>query len=433
MFGISFGLFGYSIYRYELPSFEDPLVGFEVRGEQISKRINTWRLLIESTSWNGLLSLYPKLYETEKPPLKPQALPLKANRTGAKKHRKPKPVPVETTTILEISTLEEEDDDRFNSKNHNIQSFFCGRIFEEYVQFVIEPADSGQNLLDLQTLKDVCLLDEVLLRMSQVSGPTVAGFHFRNFCEIKNSNDCCPSWSIPNYIQLLANKTDCHSLDEQDLNQFTSLLSRCAPFYAERYLNDECVDESSHCRNVPEECNSHSNLAYNVFHYLADYRFYSIDQQMMGKSETNKSEKPFLSSTSIFLPMAKSSKLLAYYNSLTSLPASTFTNNTVLSGKISGLAYGGVRVVAVDAGLKHALFSQSLISDLMLALLSALLIHTSLLLFTRSLILTMIVFLTNLASLASAYFIYKTVFDLEFFPFLNLLSLIILIGKFLSM
>ena len=439
MFTISFCLLGWSLYKHDLPSFDDPLVGFEVRGLDIANRINTWRLLIESTSWNGLLSLYPKPYRNAISSIQNETnvhLNSKQNRSQTKHEKKLK----KKLKKLEIKNPIE--DDLFHSKNHIIQSenFFCGKIYDEYVQFVVETID-GRNLFELTTIKNICKLDEIILRMSHIDEQLFnsSQFHFQNYCEIKNSNDCCPSWTLSNFILFYANKTDCDLLIENDLDDFTSLLTLCSPFYAGQYLNEECFDDPSQCPNVPESCYLHSNLVYNVFHYLVDYKFFDMNKQILSKNDTEfienadsnvRSKRPLLSSTNIFLPMAKSSKLLTYYDTISTITPSQLLNGSDEQGGIGILSYENVHIVAADLGLKHALFSRSLVSDLILALFAASLIHASLFIFTKSIILTFTVFLTNISSLTCAYFIYICVFELDFFPFINLLALIILIGKF---
>ena len=442
-----------------MPSFDDPLLGFEVRDSQLSNRLNTWRLLIESTSWNGLLSLYPKSYtdfSTTKMtttatselhsstfPLLQQSKQKKLRFKGSGKHRN-------GTHRNRVKM-----DDPFQSKSHQLEeskTFFCGKLLEDYVHFVVERKDQ-ENLLQEESLRNICYIDQAVLRMEQIpydradnmvnhtdttitnnNTLTVSQSHFKYYCEVKNHDQCCPSWNLPNFILLYANKTGCDSFNETDINNFLNLLHSCAAFYADNYLNEDCATEPSQCPNVPERCYSHQNLVFNVFNYLVDYRFFGMNDQVNrnktveNDNTTIRTDHPFLSATSIFLPMAKSSKLMSYYRRIPYSKLSLF-NFSSFSTNHYDLTFGSIRVVAADLGLKHTLFSESLISDLILILIASLIIFGSLLLYTQSLLLTVTALLTNLASLASAYFIYTTIFGIEFFPFLNLLSVIILIGK----
>ncbi|XP_042149657.1 protein dispatched homolog 1-like [Ixodes scapularis] len=53
----------------ELPSFKDPLLGFEPRGTVLAQRATAWNNLLAGSSWNGPLSMYPGPQEQQGPPL----------------------------------------------------------------------------------------------------------------------------------------------------------------------------------------------------------------------------------------------------------------------------------------------------------------------------------------------------------------------------
>ncbi|KAH9402274.1 Protein dispatched 1 [Tyrophagus putrescentiae] len=379
-FSVSLSLLGWTLLHRGLPSFEDPLVGFEST---------------TTTTTVATPDDFPAATATAKPK--------RRNRFRNGKRRKQ------------------------NSRRRNA-----------------EVNDLSKGLLELQSIRDLCTLDSLTIAQN---GP---GFHFAHYCETRGGEGrCCRSWSVPNYILLLAGKKedDCRQITEADVTNFVRLLADCAPFYAENYLSEECAEgRTAACPNVPEHCTAHENLVFTVLHYLVDFRFLNVhqlkeqgqgqgqgqgQQQSLSNASTATSSTGFqlnngtyqqqqlpfhyhLSSTSIFLPMAKSSKLLAYYRAITQLRLSTLA--------------GSVQVVAADLGCKESLFSEALVSDLALLALSSTIIFGSLLAYTRSLLLTATALLTNIASLGTAYYLYSVLFGVAFFPFLNLLSLIILIG-----
>ncbi|KAI2797260.1 Protein dispatched 1 [Blomia tropicalis] len=450
-FAISFGLFTLSLYHNRLPSsFDDPTIGFEVRNTNLSARLNTWRLLIESTSWNGLLSLYPKPYET-KSSTTTSTTTTTTTTTQQPKTRKPKLKngkhsnrnKTSTTTTTTTSTI-----DPFNSKNHHLimeseifdsdsgeTQFFCGKLMEDYIQFIVEPIDNGisSNLLELETIRNLCHLDQNILRMNEANNETNL---FQDNCETANHQKCCPSWSISSYLLYQHHQQqqspssssliDCESIVQSDIDSLINLLHNCSEFYSDQYLNEDCtIDDPGSCPNVPEHCYGQQNIVYNIFHYMVDHKFMDMDQLILNRSQSTNIEnnRPSitttpntaikLSVTNIFLPIAKSSKLMNYYDRIM---------------QHSKLSYGNVHVVAADLGLKHSLFSRHLIQDLTLICIASGIIFTSLLLYTRSFLLTITAMVTNIASLGSAYFIYTDLMQIKFFPFLNLLCLIILIG-----
>lgn len=435
--------------------FDDPTIGFEARNTDLSNRINTWRLLIESTSWNGALSLYPKSFISNNVSndLVEESINIRrTNVTGRIKSKKQNRDKIKRKNKAKKSNQPYANP--FESKNHYSSSFFCGKIVGDYVQIVVETND-GTNLLDLKSIKNLCLLDQRMLRMENdkeqkfsLNNSTI----FNEYCESKNFDKCCPSWSIANFILIFVNKTNCDDLIDEDLEKFVKHLDVCSAFYAGHYLNEDCSIEEP-CPNTPPECFQHENLVFNVFHYLVDYRFMNMDRKILNPNqliETSNNDSattfPLLRSTSIILPIAKSSKLMAYYENITkslkTFSHSLMKNNDPFSAlnliqlfrpssssASNDLSFGNVAVVAADMGLKYTLFNKSLISDLLLPSLAGLIIMISLLIFTRSTLLTVMTLLTNLASLSTAYFIYTFVFNINFFPFLNLLSLIILVGK----
>lgn len=123
--------------------------------------------------------------------------------------------------------------------------------------------------------------------------------------------------------------------------------------------------------------------------------------------------------------MARSTKLMSYYQSLESQHYRLKVNKSV---RCEHLGLNSVRLVAADLGLKHTLFSEKLVADLVWNAVSGAIILTLLYLYSQSLVLTLVALGANVLSLASAYTLYKLVFGIEFFPFLNLLTLAILIG-----
>lgn len=434
------------------------MIGFEARNTELSNRINAWRILIESTSFNGGLSIYPKLannnnfesMETlnEQQRTGKKLSNRKLKRKNSKKNKKLKQKLFNNETIFGNSS------DPFEGKNHQMnKNFFCGKIVEDYAHFILETNDET-NLLELKSIKNLCLIDQFLLRMEQAELNNLTEYNsssidstrsiFVDYCEVKNSNNCCPSWSIGNYILLLSNKTNCNDLVDNDIDHFVDLLDSCSLFYAKRYLNEDCLTDepdSLICSNVPKKCYSNENLVFNVFHYMVDYRFLNLEQKILFQEEQlllNETDKPklrpFLKSTSIYLPMAKSSKLMPYYEMITK---SKFIQKTKLQFDVMPLIqqhlklnFGNIRIVAADLGLKYTLFNRLVISDLILPMAAGLIILISLLIFTRSSLLTIMTLMTNITSLISAYFIYTYLLNITFFPFLNLLSLIILVGNY---
>lgn len=114
----------------------------------------------------------------------------------------------------------------------------------------------------------------------------------------------------------------------------------------------------------------------------------------------------------IFMPAAKSKDALPLYHNLMEKNLQTEL----------------VKVVAMDMGIKNALFDQCLLSDAWLVGLGGLFVLVSMWIYTSSLFVTVNTVIAIVFSLGISYFIYVIIFELKFFPFMNLLVLIVIVG-----
>lgn len=176
-----------------------------------------------------------------------------------------------------------------------------------------------------------------------------------------------------------------------------TLLLECFQYYHGMKLNNDCTQ--SKCR-VPDEC-AQFNAVYNILHFLADRDFLKLNE-----SAEN------LSAAMLFLPVAKSKDALPLYHKLMKKSLQTDL----------------VGVAAMDMGIKNALFDECLLSDAWLVGLGGIFVLISMWLYTSSLFVTINTVIAIVLSLGISYFIYVIVFKLKFFPFMNLLVLIVIVG-----
>ncbi|KRT82474.1 Hedgehog receptor [Oryctes borbonicus] len=116
--------------------------------------------------------------------------------------------------------------------------------------------------------------------------------------------------------------------------------------------------------------------------------------------------------TIIFIPLACSTAILPYYHELEKY----------------NLDYGGISVVAMEFGIKSALFDEYLIRDTWLMSFGGLFVLLCMWLYTGSLFLTVMTIIAIVFSLGISYFTYTLVFELHFFPFMNLLTTVVAVG-----
>lgn len=120
----------------------------------------------------------------------------------------------------------------------------------------------------------------------------------------------------------------------------------------------------------------------------------------------------------LFLPIAKTTKILPYYYDL----ISTIKINE-----------NNISVAAIDMGLKNALFDELLFYDGWLIGLGAMCILYCILIYTNSILITFSTVVANVLSIGVAYFVYQVILQLPYFPFMNLLAIIIIVGNSKSM
>jgi len=85
-------------------------------------------------------------------------------------------------------------------------------------------------------------------------------------------------------------------------------------------------------------------------------------------------------------------------------------------------------LTGADLGLKNELFLDYLLADTAFGALAFALVLMCIYLYTNSLLFTLVALVSVLMSLGVAYFFYTVVFGQGFFPFANLLTMVLMIG-----
>lgn len=423
---------------HELPSFSDPIVGFETRGTTLAHRFIAWENLNDETRPSKRLAVNPKEIEDQ----------IRMNRTyynkthqdrsrsgrrrPKKKDRNKKNKMVPNITGLEKTwsdyselnisdghvhwgfgiNVTNEDEHAVLLKDHsrkqwlslknmqriadkpinlNYASGTCGPPISDYAHLVITNTDNS-SLLSYKNVERLCKFQSYLVELG--------GYEYYELCQrTTHSEDiCCPVWSLPNYIALISGKDSCVNLNKEDVKKAVTILKKCAGYFHNFTLMAAC--DLDHC-NVPKYCTQH-NAVYNLLFYLIDSEAFS---------PLNNAQK-FVKNTMLFLPLPRSDTVLPYYKKLEN----------------SNMSYDNLVIPAIDFGLKNALFDIWIIEDTWLIALGGIFVFACVWIYTRSLILTLFLFAAITFSLGIAYFFYVYVFNLHFFPFMNLLVIVIVLG-----
>lgn len=423
------------LFCHEIPSFTDPIAGFETRGTTLAHRFIAWENLIDETRPSRRLAADPKeiedqirMKQTYQNRFKNKP---KNERVLNKKKRKKKKTGngtigiekfwLDSTEVDSASshphwgygrnvsdedentellrnytrkqwvTLKELHRDSINPSISNYASGMCGAPMNNYAHLVVANT-ANTSLLAYDNVKNMCKFQSLLLHMG--------GDVYHKMCQRATSMEelCCPLWSVPNYIAIMSGKDTCENLTREDVNNSILVLKQCASYFHNLSLMASC--ELGRCR-VPIFCSQY-DAVYNLL-------FYMIDSEAFSPTHNS---NDFVKNAMIFFPLPRSSTVMPYYKKLQS----------------SNLAYETLVVPAIDFGLKNSLFELWIIEDTWLIGLGGIFVFLCVWIYTRSFLLTLLLFTAITFSLGVAYFVYVYVFNLRFFPFMNLLVIVVVIG-----
>ena len=215
---------------------------------------------------------------------------------------------------------------------------------------------------------------------------------------------CCPSWSLANYVAILNNKTSCMDIDHADVKRTIDLLHKCAHFYRSKELPPNCtVDTSnSNCRRLPKQCTQY-DAVYSILHYIVDVNFMSVEKPLNDKVQH----------VVTFIPMYAGNDMREIYDD-------NFDHKIVKDdvAKVTGLYFN----------LKYDIFGEYLTQEVYLPALGISLVILLMWIYVGSLFITIMTILSMIMSLILAYFVYRVILQIPFFPFMNLTTIILLVG-----
>ncbi|XP_015609573.1 protein dispatched homolog 1 isoform X2 [Cephus cinctus] len=414
----------------KFPDFSDPQLGFEARGTVLAQRLTAWQNLMDATAPRGELVNNPLEYYQYLQQLSQlnettfrnhsrtsqgivRKRPRIKNRKKGKKYGKHNngtgkdPDVTEDRDmweeLLELRTKNRLDNSDDHDERNHLESdgFFCNLPTASYARVVLGSESGENNLWSMEGVLAQCHVDAALR----------ANPEFSTLCQTQMEHGragqkCCRSWSPANYVALLSNRSSCLGVTESDLGRVEILLQRCADFYHNLQLTPDCAEDLSCQRRVPAECYTH-NAPYHLLHYLLDVDFIPSNR----RSPANKINST-LRSAMLFLPIAASSASLDFYRGLS----------------VDGLTYGKFRVLGMQLGLKSTLFDRLLVSDSRLVLAGFAFVTICIWVYTGSLLLTATTILAVLFSLGISYAVYTLVLRITFFPFMNLLAIVVAVG-----
>ena len=302
-----------------------------------------------------------------------------------------------------------------------------------------------QNLLNLKKLKSLCKWDKKILHLLEQSAAKY---------KLPPRQQCY--FSLPSAIALINNKSDCMDLTASDVRSFLSVAKQCYPLQQSGILYLAAEDsktksdmDSLLTKNDPfskfmrlpfvnENICFKKNLMHVVYEYLIDRSFMKTKSlKSFDDKNSNFEDKSFQIKKSTLVvvntesyrrnatgyieyPNQKHSKI---FNSefifnfyLENLDKRIFDDDET---KLCGVNLAGIRE---EAAMR--LISQ----EMALVALAILLIVTATLLYLKSVVISMMINLSVGLSIGVSFFIYRIVFDIDLFPFLNMMAAFLLLG-----
>ena len=259
------------------------------------------------------------------------------------------------------------------------------------MMFIFEASGGDENLLVSSKLKDVCEIENSILSASSLYAQYCLSIYDGK------TTKCYSSYSLGNYIALLNNRTTCRDITDQDVLYVKNLLLQCHPYFVKQSLKGSCATSS--CEGVPANCTKH-NAVYNIFQFLTD-------------NEMSPSNDMFLKYTTSF-PQASGYDL---YDEL------------YLELNDGVPERDGVKLASFwFRNYKFDLFQIKLLTEVIYPALAMIIVFLIMWFFLSSFILTFTGLFCIIYAIGLSYFLYTMVFKIDFFPFLNVTTLVFLVG-----
>ncbi|KRX18057.1 Protein dispatched -like protein 1 [Trichinella nelsoni] len=349
------------------PDFSDPKVGFETRGTVLSDRVLTWNNLEEK------ISFYPdsrKEFYRQMPPIN---ILQRRKRNG-------------TGQLLE---------ELFFAA---LTSSPCLQLHAplaqlEYHSLIVLEAPSTKSLFTVDVILELCKLQQQINATLQEVKIRLEQNHF---------------WSLPNYITCFSGELTCTNLKEKDVGTVAANIERCAP-YQQQIIHCKGSANTAACQAIPDYCNSK---------YYQDLFYFILSQNIFSNATG-----PVY--TSMVLPIYS-------YNTYEYLGRRdvSLKKFAKLYEKVSEWQNDlkHLKLVGLNLGIKLQMFNSLLVNDTVWVFLGISLVAVIIWIYSGSFFYAVTVLLSMFFSVTVAYFVYGLVFRMEFFPFMNLLVIVLLIG-----
>ena len=274
------------------------------------------------------------------------------------------------------------------------------------------PTNNIKNLFTFDAMWSMCSVENELIRVHPAFATACCGpmpvipppVDDGSSSADGGDEKCKLSWSLANVVAYLNHRRSCEDIQPDDVENARQLLQECAPYYEIGALSGTCF--TPECQSVPVKCQESATAIHRIFHHLTPSSF--VQEAKQGTFQ--------LDSSMVFLPI----QMFWHFDELWDIFMDVFKDQVVTDGN--------TKVEAQQFGMKFDLFATYLQSDTLYLALGALVVVIIIIVYVGSPFLTAMTLLNMIMSLVLAYFAYKVIFQLAFFPFVNIAAAVLVIG-----
>lgn len=248
------------------------------------------------------------------------------------------------------------------------------------------------NMFTAGALKAVCQHDAINFRSQAI---------FNESCRFYDPSTafCCPSWSLGHIVALIVGKNSCDDINENDVETTTMLLQKCVQYY-----DSGCLESDDTCHGVPANCTELGSV-FTILNYLTPSTF---------ANDLRSGNQPELEVTLVLTPLWWDGEdTLNFYETHIGKPA--------LDGD-------ALEIIAIGSGIKLDVFNRIFVEDAVYIGVSFVCVLLIMWVYVGSVFITVMTMVSMIMSMVVAFFLFHIVFRISFFPFLNIISVILVIG-----
>lgn len=251
-------------------------------------------------------------------------------------------------------------------------------------------ASGSSGMFTADVMKAVCQHDTVNFRSQNI---------FNQSCGLYNSTgDCCPTWSMGYMVALIAGKDSCDDINEGDVETTRTLLHECIQYYT-----TGCLDSDATCQDVPANCTELGSI-HTILHYLTPSYF----------ADNVENDNYDLEVALVLSP------LWSYHDD-------TFNFYEMHMGT-SSLKSNLLEIIAIGSGIKFNVFDQFVFSDSVFIAIGCVSVIFIIWVYVGSIFVTAMTMVSIILSMVVAFFLYHVIYRIPFFPFINVITAILIIG-----